>query len=109
MRSAGIGANLTYGDSQRATFVKGLVGFDSVSVGGAILKNQSLLAVNQTNTTMAKLGLAGILGLGFPLNRYTDFRLLQGATILRKVLQCHHRGIIQATTTARQLLNQFAL
>lgn len=70
LRSANLSIVLRYGDSQTGTFASGLVGFDTVSFGTAILTNQSFAAMNRTNTTFPIAGIAGILGIGFPINRY---------------------------------------
>lgn len=69
LQSTGIDVRLAYGDSLSGTFASGLVGSDDVSLGTFNLKDQPFAVINRTNTTLIQYGLAGILGLGFPINR----------------------------------------
>jgi hypothetical protein len=55
------------------TFASGLVGSDNVTLGTLNLKDQPFAVINRTNTTLIQYGLAGILGLGFPINRCVVF------------------------------------
>ena len=60
---------MQYGDSQTGTFARGLIGNDTVDLAGMTLANQSFAAINITNTSVMDVSAAGILGLGFPVNR----------------------------------------
>jgi hypothetical protein len=68
---------LKYGDSKTGTFASGVVGFDIVGLGTVAMTNQTFAAMNSTNTTFPKVGVAGILGIGFPINRYVPFEKSQ--------------------------------
>lgn len=80
-KSSDIAISLRYGDSQTTTFANGLAGSDSVDVGGITLKDQTFAAINFTNTSIGDTGSAGILGLGFPINRYVLLALSSKTTI----------------------------
>jgi hypothetical protein len=60
---------MQYGDSQTGTFARGVIGNDSVDLAGMTMHNQYFAAVNTTNTSVMDVNAAGILGLGFPVNR----------------------------------------
>ena len=57
---------MQYGDSQTATFTRGVIGNDTVDLA---THNQYFAAINTTNTSVMDVSAAGILGLGFPVNR----------------------------------------
>ena len=59
------------------------MGSDSITLGTFNLKDQPFAVINQTNTTLIQYGLAGILGLGFPINRCVD--LFERGLILLKL------------------------
>jgi phytepsin len=67
--SSGLDVEMQYGDSQTGTFAKGMIGNDTVNLAGMTMKNQYFAAINMTNTSVMDVGAAGILGLGFPVNR----------------------------------------
>ncbi|KAF8574345.1 acid protease [Ramaria rubella] len=67
-QSAGLDAQLFYGDSTTGTHAFGEVGKDIVGVAGLSIENQFFAAINDTNTTVLQSGAAGILGMGFPVN-----------------------------------------
>jgi hypothetical protein len=69
LQPTGIDVQLGYGDSRSGTFASGLVGSDNVTLGTFSLKDQTFAVIDRTNTTLIQYGLAGILGLGFPINR----------------------------------------
>lgn len=71
-QSANLDARLFYGDSTTGTHAFGKIGKDVVGVAGLSITDQFFVAVNDTNTTVLQLGSAGILGMGFPVNRYLD-------------------------------------
>ena len=52
------------------TYARGPIGSDFVSIAGLGLQNQYFAAINSTNTSVLRTDSAGILGLGFPFNRY---------------------------------------
>ena len=60
---------MQYGDSRTGTFARGMIGNDTVTLAGIKLKDHYFAAINVTNTSVMDIGAAGILGLGFPLNR----------------------------------------
>ena len=60
---------MQYGDSHTGTFARGMIGNDTVNLAGMTLQNQYFGAINRTNTSVMDVGAAGILGLGFPVNR----------------------------------------
>ncbi|KAE9392370.1 acid protease [Gymnopus androsaceus JB14] len=79
-------ASLLYGDSLTGTHAFGVIGTDSVGIGTGTttntnstdndrfvfsLPNQYFAAINDTNTSVLETQCAGILGLGFPLNRFS--------------------------------------
>jgi len=68
-QSSGLEVRLLYGDSITGTHAYGPIGKDSFNLAGFTLENQYFAAINDTNTTVLQTGSAGILGLGFPLNR----------------------------------------
>lgn len=69
-QSAGLEVKILYGDSRTGTHAYGLIGKDTVELAGLKLKDQYFAAINDTDTTVAETGSAGILGLGFPVTRY---------------------------------------
>ena len=46
------------------SWTSGMIGEDTVTLAGLTLQDQYFVAVNQTNTTLARAGSAGIFGLG---------------------------------------------
>ena len=66
---SGLDVEIQYGDSQTGTFARGMIGNDTVDLAGMTLHNQSFAAINITNTSVMDVSAAGILGLGFPVNR----------------------------------------
>lgn len=68
-KSSGLDVEMQYGDSQTGTFARGMIGNDTVDLAGMTLQNQSFAAINITNTSVMDVSAAGILGLGFPINR----------------------------------------
>jgi hypothetical protein len=60
---------MQYGDSQTGTFAQGVIGNDTVHLAGLTMHNQYFAAINMTNTSVMDVSAAGILGLGFPVNR----------------------------------------
>jgi Eukaryotic aspartyl protease len=75
-QSANLDARLFYGDSTTGTHAFGEVGRDIVGVAGLSIKNQFFAAINDTNTTVLQTGSAGILGMGFPVNRCSVLQVL---------------------------------
>ncbi|KAF9456223.1 aspartic peptidase domain-containing protein [Collybia nuda] len=67
-QSTGLEVKLLYGDSRTGTHAYGLIGKDTVDLAGLKLDDQYFAAINNTNTTVAETGSAGIFGLGFPAN-----------------------------------------
>ncbi len=59
-----------YGDSTSGTYATGVIGTDAVELAGIDLSSQFFLAVNDTNNVSVENGAAGVLGLGFPSERY---------------------------------------
>ena len=68
-KSSGLDVEIQYGDSLTGTFARGLIGNDTVDLAGMTLHNQYFAAINTTNTSVMDVSAAGILGLGFPVNR----------------------------------------
>ena len=68
-KSSGLDVEMQYGDSQTGTFARGMIGNDTVDLAGMTLHDQYFAAINMTNTNVMDLSAAGILGLGFPVNR----------------------------------------
>ena len=66
---SGLAVRLEYGDSLTGTFAQGPVGTDVVGVANLRLEDQYLAAISETNTSVLQTGSAGIIGLGFPVNR----------------------------------------
>lgn len=80
-------ASLLYGDSHTGTHAFGVIGTDSLGIRSInestdtemkmtgfarslpTLERQYFAAINDTNTSVLETGCAGILGIGFPLNR----------------------------------------
>ena len=96
LQSTGIDVRLEYGDSRSGTFASGLVGSDDVTLGGFSLRGQPIAVINRTNTTLVQYGLAGIFGLGFPINRCAVLEMK--ATTLSEVLQRNLVQIVQTTS-----------
>ena len=69
-QSVDLDVRLLYGDSQTGTHAFGLIGKDTVSLAGFMLRDQHFAAINDTNTMVEETGSAGIFGLGFPFNRF---------------------------------------
>lgn len=67
--SSGLDVEMQYGDSRTGTFARGMIGNDTVGLAGMTLQDQYFAAINTTNTSVLDVGAAGILGLGFPVNR----------------------------------------
>ena len=61
---------LQYGDSVSGTHAAGPVGRDTVTLAALTLPNQTLAAVDDTDNSAVQNGGAGIMGLGFPAQRY---------------------------------------
>ena len=53
--------------------VPGRIGLESVIIGGLNVPNQTLVAINNFNGSNLFNGTAGILGLGFPVNKWVTF------------------------------------
>jgi len=68
-QSAGLDVRLMYGDSSTGTHAYGPIGKDTVGLAGLTLPDQYFAAINSTNTSVLETGSAGIIGLGFPVNR----------------------------------------
>jgi phytepsin len=68
-KSSGLDAEMEYGDSQTGTFARGVIGNDTVDLAGTKLQDHYFAAINMTNTSVLEIDAAGILGLGFPVNR----------------------------------------
>ena len=68
-KSSGLDVEMQYGDSLTGTFARGLIGNDTVNLAGMTLQNQYFAAINMTNTSVLDADAAGLLGLGFPVNR----------------------------------------
>jgi aspartyl protease len=68
-RPSGLDVRLKYGDSLTGTFAQGPVGMDVVGLADLRLQDQYLAAILETNTKVVQSGSAGVLGLGFPVNR----------------------------------------
>ena len=64
--------NLLFGDSTTGTHASGPIAHDDVVLAGLTVPNQTFAAVNDTNNVAVSNGGAGILGLGFPAQRYTS-------------------------------------
>ncbi|KAJ3735466.1 aspartic peptidase domain-containing protein [Lentinula guzmanii] len=68
--------SLFYGDSLTGTHAFGVIGTDTMEIssrgrpGLPILKPQYFAAIYDTNTSVLETGCVGLLGLGFPINRY---------------------------------------
>jgi len=62
----GIDIELDYGDSTHPTSAVGTIGTTTVSLAGLSLDNQSVAAIDQTNTGLSDQGISGIFGIGFP-------------------------------------------
>ena len=69
-RPTGNSVTLRYGDSVTGTHASGPVGRDTVTLAALTMENQPLAAVNDTDNSAVSNGGAGILGLGFPGQRY---------------------------------------
>ncbi|KAL6303913.1 acid protease [Sparassis latifolia] len=67
--------NISYGDSKTSTYAAGPVGLDTVSVAGISMSEQPFAAINRTNNAAVSNGAAGLLGLGFPSERYIAARI----------------------------------
>jgi len=68
-QSSGLNISFLYGDSLTGTHANGVTGEDTVRVAGVTLPNQYFAAISDTNSSVLQTGLAGIFGLGFPVNR----------------------------------------
>lgn len=67
LQSAGIDVSLKYGDSSTRTHAIGPIGTSSMGVAKLKMDGQYFAAIDDTNTTIAATGSAGIFGLGFPI------------------------------------------
>ena len=67
---AGGDVSLSYGDSLTGTHASGPVAQDSGTLAGLSMAQQAFAAVSDTNSTAVTQGTNGILGLGFPSERY---------------------------------------
>lgn len=64
------GVNLQFGDSTTGTHASGPVVLDTVALAGLSMEDQPFAAINDTNNSAAQHGTAGLIGLGFPSQRY---------------------------------------
>lgn len=69
-RNTGAEVNLRFGDSTTGTHASGPVVLDTVALAGLSLEDQPFAAINDTNNNAARYGTAGLIGLGFPSQRY---------------------------------------
>ena len=69
-QNTGAQVALKYGDSLTGTHANGPVVLDTVTLAGITLQNQPFAAINDTNNTAVQNGGAGIMGFGFPSQRY---------------------------------------
>ena len=72
MQLTGATVNLTFGDSSTGTFASGPIVTDEVTLAGLSMQNQPFAAVSSTNNNAVLNGGAGIIGLGFPSQRFVD-------------------------------------
>lgn len=70
MQLTGATVNLTFGDSDTGTFASGPIVSDEVTLAGLSMQEQPFVAVNSTNNNAVLNGGAGIIGLGFPSQRF---------------------------------------
>ena len=61
---------MQYGDSTTGTFASGPVGLETVNLAGLTLEGQPFAVANDTDSTAVSDTAAGIIGLGFPSQRY---------------------------------------
>jgi Eukaryotic aspartyl protease len=99
-KSANLDARLFYGDSTTGTFASGEIGKDIVGVAGLSIENQFFAAINNTNTTVLQTGSAGILGMGFPVNRYMIV-LSPSFRSIDPLSQCNMGSIVQIAVSHR--------
>ncbi|KAH9933149.1 aspartic peptidase domain-containing protein [Epithele typhae] len=71
-KASGKSVSLQYGDSTSGTHASGPVGYDSVTLAGLNLPDQTLAAINDTDNSAVSNGGAGILGLGFPSQSFVQ-------------------------------------
>ena len=69
-RNTGAEVNLRFGDSTTGTHASGPVVLDTVALAGLSMENQPIAAINNTNNNAVRFGTAGLIGLGFPSQRY---------------------------------------
>ena len=84
MQLTGASVNLTFGDSTTGTFASGPVVVDNVTLAGLSMPKQPLAAVNNTDNDAVLNGGAGIIGLGFPSQRFVAVCL--GSRIVSDIL-----------------------
>lgn len=76
MQLTGATVNLTFGDSSTGTFASGPIVTDEVTLAGLSMQDQPFAAVSNTNNNAVLNGGAGIIGLGFPSQRFVVARVL---------------------------------
>jgi len=72
MNSTGLDVSLLYGDSGTATYANGVIASGGVSLVEFQVLEQQYALINKTNAGVIESGASGILGLGFPANRYAN-------------------------------------
>ena len=76
MQLTGATVNLTFGDSSTGTFASGPIVTDEVTLAGLSMQEQPFAAVSNTNNNAVLNGGAGIMGLGFPSQRFVVAHVL---------------------------------
>lgn len=66
----GATVNLTFGDSSTGTYASGPIVTDEVTLAGLSMQDQPFVSVSNTNNNAVLNGGAGIIGLGFPSQRF---------------------------------------
>ncbi|KAF7304598.1 Peptidase A1 domain-containing protein [Mycena chlorophos] len=84
LQTNGAQVTMLYGDSFTGTSATGPVAAETVSIAGVAIENQLFAGVDETNSTVLRLGAAGILGVGFPalsqIQTAATFQKLAGQT-----------------------------
>lgn len=93
-KSLDLDAELHYGDSQTGTHAFGAIGTDTVSIAGLSINDQSLAAVDDTNTGVLAAGAIGIFGLSFTINSFLWSQIFKdqyGSRVTRRLsaLEAH--------------------
>jgi hypothetical protein len=78
--NSGSSVTMNYGDSTTGTQASGPVGFDTATLAGIAIQDQSFAAVNATTNTVVQSGAAGIFGLGFPAGSVIQTTLVEAQT-----------------------------